>query len=58
MLNNFLNRFRFLSKGVQNVSICWFLFIIVCVKEGEKCKAKREREVVIVESPKASEHSL
>lgn len=40
MLNNFLNRFRFPSKGVQNVSICWFLFIPVC--ERENCKAKNQ----------------
>lgn len=56
MLNNFLNRFRFLSKGVQNVSISWFLFIIVCVKEREKCKPKgrkTDRQVIIVPSPKA-----
>lgn len=56
MLNNFLNRFRFLSKGVQNVSVSWFLFIIVCVKEREKCKPKgrkTDRQVIIVPSPKA-----
>lgn len=40
MLNNFLNRFRFPSKGVQNVSICWFLFIRVC--ERENCRAKNQ----------------
>lgn len=53
MLNNFLNKFRFLSKGVQNVSISWFLFIIVCVRERNANLRKKERQVIIVESLKA-----